>query len=345
MRNQVIVATSVLLVALSGATRQSVAQTGASPEAPRTASGAPDLQGVWDFRSITPMERPETLGDQAFLTEEEAANLEQETLNRNENLASRGARRTAVTESVDRGENGAPGFYNNFWLDRGTTIVGTRRTSLVTDPSNGLIPPLTPEAEAKQAAQRSAREGIANHEPTPGGWVEDLGANGLQLRCITGFNSGPPMTPGGYNNNVQIFQTPEHVVLLNEMNHNTRIIPLDGRPTIALPQWAGDSRGHWEGETLVVETGNFLRETSFRAGTTDAQLSLTERFTRISSGTLLYEATVDDPTIWSRPWTYEVPMVLNEQPMFEYACHEGNYGLTNILAGARVAEAAAARAQ
>ena len=312
---------------------------------PRTPWGTPDLQGVWDFRSITPMERPEQLADKEFLTEEEAANLEQATLARNESLANREARRTAVTESVDRGDDGAPGFYNNFWLDRGTTVVGTRRTSLVIDPPDGRIPPLTPEAEKKQAAATEARRGINRHVPTPGGWVEDLGADGLQLRCITGLNSGPPMAPRAYNQNVQLFQTPDYVVLLNEMNHNARIVPLDGRANVDLPQWTGDSRGHWEGETLVVETSNFLRETSFLAGQSDAQLRLTERFTRVSTQTLMYEATIDDSTVWSRPWTYEVPMRWNDQSLFEYACHEGNYGLYNILAGARATEAAAEGSQ
>ncbi|MCE2541091.1 MAG: hypothetical protein J4G16_12120 [Acidobacteria bacterium] len=162
------------------------------------------------------MEKPDELADREFLSAEEAARLEQETLARNEELANRPALRTSVTESVDSGENGAPGFYNNFWLDRGTTTVGTRRTSLVVDPPNGRMPPLTPEAEAKQAVLRAAREGVVTHAPTPGGFVEDFGSNGLQLRCITGFNSGPPMTPGGYNNNVQIFQTPDTVALLAE---------------------------------------------------------------------------------------------------------------------------------
>ena len=332
----------VFAVAL-GMLAPAVAAGQAADEAvPRTGWGAPDLQGVWDFRSITPMERPDDLGDRAFLTEEEAANIEQETLARNEELLNRPARRTEVTSSVDQGEEGAPGFYNNLWLDRGTAPVGTRRTSLVVDPPSGKIPPLVPEAAERQAQLRAAREGVDNHSPTPGGWVEALGANGLQLRCITGFNAGPPMTPGGYNNNVQIFQTPDHVVLLNEMNHNARIVPLDGRPEIDLPQWTGDSRGHWEGDTLVVETANFLRETSFRSGATDGNLRLTERFTRVSGGVLMYEATIDDPTVWTRPWTYEVPMVWNDQPVYEYACHEGNYGLYNILAGARVEEAAAA---
>lgn len=319
---------------------------GEQADAPaRTAWGVPDLQGVWDFRSITPMERPDELADKEFLTEEEAANLEQETVARNAALLSRPAQRTEVTDSVDRGADGAPGFYNNFWLDRGTTVVGTRRTSLVVDPADGKIPALTAAAEARQTAARAVREGVSSHEPTPGGWLEDLGANGLQLRCITGFNSGPPMTPGGYNNNVQLFQTPDYVALLNEMNHNTRIIPLDGRDHGTLPQWTGDSRGHWDGDTLVVETRNFLRETSFAQGQTDQQLRLTERFTRVSADTLMYEATVDDPTVWSRPWTYQVPMDLNEDLVYEYACHAGNYGLYNILAGARAAEAAAATEQ
>ena len=309
---------------------------------PRTAWGAPDLAGVWDFRSITPLERPDDLGDKAFLTEEEAANLEQETLQRNADLLNRPARTTTVTESVDRGEDGAPGFYNNFWLDRGTTTVGTRRTSLIVDPPSGKMPALTAAAAAKAAALRAEREGVLTHAPTPGGWVEDLGANGLQLRCITGFNSGPPMTPGGYNNNVQLFQTEDHVALLNEMNHNVRIVPLDGGARPGLPQWSGEARGHWDGDTLVVETVDFHRETSFAQGRTDRRLRLTERFTRVSPDTLMYEATIDDPTVWTTAWTYEIPMQRNEQPLYEYACHEGNYGLYNILAGARAEEAEAA---
>ena len=312
-----------------------------SAETPRTPWGAPDLQGVWDFRSITPMERPDDQADQEFLTAEEAARLEQETLQRNEELLLRPAQRTEATESVDRGEDGAPGFYNNLWLDRGTTIVGTRRTSLITDPANGKMPSLTSEEEERRAEYARIREGVDNHAPTPGGWMEDLGSNGLQLRCITGFNSGPPMTPGGYNNNVQVFQTPNYVALLNEMNHNARIVPLDGREHVDLPQWTGDSRGRWEGDTLVIETRQFLRETSFAQGWTGSNLHLVERLTRVSDDTLLYEATINDPTVWTSPWTYEVPMVLNDQPIYEYARHEGNYGLENILSGARVQEAAA----
>ncbi len=312
-----------------------------SAEAPRTPWGAPDLQGVWDFRSLTPLERPAELADQAFLTEEEAASLEQAAIDRNAELWNREARRTVAGANVDRGEDGQPGFYNNFWLDGGTAPVETRRTSLIVDPPNGRIPPLTQAAAARRAAIERERRGVNRHAPTPGGFVEDLGPNALQLRCITGFNSGPPMTPGGYNQNVQLFQTPDQVVLLNEMNHNFRVIPLDGRPGSGIPQWTGESRGHWDGDTLVVETTSFLRETSFAQGQTDVHLRLTERFTRLSHQTLMYEATIDDPTVWVRPWTYEIPMQWNEQPLYEYACHEGNYGLYNILAGARAEEAEA----
>ncbi len=319
---------AVVLLALVPVAAQ--AQTAAADTAtpPRTPWGQPDLQGVWDFRTITPMERPSELTGQEFLTDEEAAELE------------------AVRRATDNGrDNRVPadivGNYNQFWFDRGTTVVGTRRTSLVTDPPDGRIPALTPEAETKQATEAEARRGVGSHRPTPGGWVEDLGSNGLQVRCIMGFNSGPPMTPGGYNNNVQLFQTPDYVAILNEMNHNARIVPLDRRPHGDIRQWVGDSRGHWEGETLVVETINFLRETSFMRGRSSADLLLVERFTRVSADTLLYEVTVDDPTTWTRPWTYAVPMIRSEGPIYEYACHEGNYAMETILAGARAEEKAA----
>ena len=308
----------------------------AAQDAPATPWGHPDLQGVWDFRTITPMERPEDRADQAFLTAEEAAALERAALDRNAELDARPARRTEAdpTGNVDRGVDGAPGSYNNFWFDRGTSAVSTNRTSLVTDPPDGRIPPLTEAAQARRDALAEARRNTGPHQPTPGGWVEDLGANGLQVRCIVGFNAGPPMTPGGYNNNMQLFQTPDTVVIYNEMNHNPRVIPLDGRPFSGLRQWAGESRGRWEGETLVVETANFLRETSFMRGGATADLRLVERFTRESPGVLLYEVTVDDPSTWTAPWRYEVPMQRNPAPVFEYACHEGNYSMAVILAGA-----------
>ena len=293
---------------------------------PRTPSGQPDLQGVWDFRTITPMERPEALSDKPFLTAEEAAEIENIRALQDE------GRDDEVPADI-------VGNYNTFWFDRGTSVIETMRTSLVVDPPDGRIPALTPAAERARVAMSEARKGTGPHEPTPGGWVDDLGPNGLQVRCVTGFNSGPPMTPGGYNNNVQIFQTADTVVLYNEMNHNPRVVPLDGRPHTQLRQWTGESRGYWDGDTLVVETKNFLRETSFMRGGASAELELTERFTRISSDGLLYSVTVNDPLTWTKPWTYEVPMIANTDDIYEYACHEGNYSMAVILAGAREKEA------
>ena len=304
-----------------------VAQTSG---APRTPWGAADLQGVWDFRTLTPMERPDELADQEVLTTEEAAQFQEVQ------LAEIAARDDEVPDDI-------VGNYNQFWFDRGTTVVETNRTSLVVDPPDGRIPSLTPAAQERQTAMAEARRGVGTHQPTPGGWLEDLGTNGLQVRCILGFNSGPPMTPGGYNNNVQLIQTPEQVVILNEMNHNARIVPLDGRPHLRpdLRQWVGDSRGRWDGDTLVVETTNFLRETSFMRGASSPNFHLVERFTRVDADTLLYEVTVNDPTTWTRPWTYAVPMTRNPDPIYEYACYEGNYAMETILAGARANEAAA----
>ena len=301
---------------------------------PRTPWGAPDLQGVWDFRTLTPMERPDELADTQVLTAEEAAQFEQ-------------ARLAEIAARDDEVPADIVGNYNQFWFDRGTTVVETNRTSLVVDPSDGRIPPLTPAAQEKQAAIAEARRGVGGHQPTPGGWLDDLGTNGLQVRCILGFNSGPPMTPGGYNNNVQLIQTPEQVVILNEMNHNARIVPLDGRPHLGpdLRQWVGDSRGRWDGDTLVVETTNFLRETSFMRGASSPDLHLVERFARVDADTLLYEVTVEDPATWTRPWTYAVPMTRNSEPIYEYACYEGNYAMEVILAGARAKERAAEEAK
>ena len=289
---------------------------------PRTASGAPDLQGVWDFRSLTPMERPTELREREVLTDEEAAGF----------AAERASANAARDEELPYD---TVGNYNQFWFDYGSRTVETNRTSLVVNPPNGRIPALTREAAQRRAAGTEEGRGLRRHTPPPGGFVEDLGPGGLQVRCILGFNSGPPMTPGAYNNNVQVIQTADHVVLLNEMVHNARIIPLDGRPHIELSQWVGDSRGYWDGDTLVVETTNFLRETSFQSGLTTPDFRLTERFTRVSPDVLMYEATVEDPAVWTQPWTYAIPMVKTDQPVYEYACHEGNYGLYNILAVAQ----------
>ena len=296
------------------------AQTEASMESPRTPWGAPDLQGVWDFRSLTPMERPEELADTETFTAEQAAEFAEETIR---------------TRSRDNDTSDRVVPYNDFWFDEGTSVT-TERTSLVIDPPDGRIPALTQEAMDRQQALEEARAGVGGHEPTEGGFVEDLGPGGLQVRCILGFNSGPPMAPSAYNNNVQVFQTEDTVVLYNEMNHNARVVPLDGRDHLdaGIGQWTGDSRGRWEGDTLVVETTNFLRETNFMRGATTPNLTLVERLTRVDADTLRYDVTVDDPAVWTRPWTFSVPMRRNPEPLYEYACHEGNYGLYNILAGA-----------
>jgi hypothetical protein len=270
------------------------------------------------------MERPTELAGKQILTEAEAAKFEEQA---------------SVRNNRDRNvPAGNVGDYNEFWYDRGKKLTDSKRTSLVVDPPDGKIPPLTPEGQQRQAAATEARRGVGTDEPTPGGWVEDLGSGGLRVRCLLGFNSGPPMTPGAYNNNVQLFQTPEYVVILNEMVHNARIVPIDGRPHGTVRQWVGDSRGRWEGDTLVVDTTNFRRETTF--SNSSANLHLVERFTRLNADTLRYEVTIEDPTTWTKPWKFEVSMNKSRDPMYEYACHEGNYGLLHILAGAREKERA-----
>ena len=304
--------------------------TGAAPataqsDIPRTAWGQPDLQGVWDFRSITPMERPEELAEQEFLTEEEAATLEQGAVDRDIRLWDQAARRTEAGENV--------GGYNNFWLDRGHRTVETRRSSLIVDPSHGRMPSLTAAGQRRADARQEYREA----HPADS-WV-DFSAG---VRCVLGFNAGPPMTPSAYNNNMQLFQTPDHVALVTEMVHTARIVPLDGGPRLAedIAQWSGDSRGYWEGETLVIETRNFAQKRRWR-GTTE-QAHLVERLTRVDADTLVYEFTVTDPETWTNPWTASVTMFLNPEPMYEYACHEGNYSMPLMLAGQRAEDIAAA---
>lgn len=324
-------ATAFAVVSLVSAPAASQPQAASEARftAPRTPDGKPDLRGIWDFRTVTPLERPSELADKAFLTDEEAAAFE------NERVRSRNSDLNRDTTVTDRGlVNGTTETddlrlaYNDFWWDRGTKVVKTRRTSLVVDPPNGRIPPLTLEAQRRQAEQAAWRA-----RPAEG--PED---RSLAERCIVGFNSGPPMTPGGYNQNVQIFQTRDYVVLLNEMVHNARIVPLDERPHGTLRQWTGDSRGRWEDDTLVIDTTNFLRETSFRGSSPN--LHLVERLTRVDAETLLYEFTVDDPTTWTQAWSAEVPMRKSDVSLFEYACHEGNYGMAGTLSGARAIETA-----
>ena len=320
------------------AAAQTVEQAG-----PRTPWGHPDLQGTWDYRTLTPLERPVELGDKAFLTEEEAATLEQETVARNELLLNRAPQTTSASDQVDRRADGTPGFYNNFWLDRGTTAIETRRTSLIVDPSNGRMPPLTEPARRRANSPEAARITGVRRGSLPAATYEDLDAGD---RCIQHAKAGPPLSTGGYNNNMQLFQTPDHVVILAEQNYDARIIPLDGRPHVSpqLRQWMGDSRGYWEGDTLVVETVHFngkhdqIGRPLLSSG---ENLSLVERFTLMDSDSLMYEYTVRDPSIWTRAWTAQHPMQRNPDLMFEFACHEGNYGMHGIMAGSRVQEAEA----
>lgn len=302
--------------------------------APRTAWGKPDLTGVWDFRTITPLERPEGVGE--FLTEEEAAKAEQAVVDRNRELYERPAKRTTAGGNVDRAPDGSPGFYDNFWLDGGTKPVKTRRTSLIIDPRDGQLPPLT------AAAQRRAEERRAYLREHPADNPEDRSTSD---RCLVGFNAGPPLSPGGYNQNLQVVQTPDYVVLTTEMVHTARIVPLDGRPRLNanVEQWSGEGRGYWEGDTLVIETTDFKPERGWRG--TGGRMTLTERFTRVDADTLMYRYTVTDPETWTRPWTAEIPLRRSDLPMYEYACHEGNHSMPNILSGARAAERDAAAAR
>lgn len=303
-------------VARASNTPAGAAAPAAKWTAPRTPDGQPDLQGIWDYRTATPLERPKELGDRAFLTDEEIADFE---------------RRAAEREDGRPPEDGRadPSVHPPWWLDYGKRVVGTKRSSLIVDPADGRIPPITDEARKRAAALRASRTGRG-----PADGPED---RSLWERCITrGLPEG--MLPAGYNNNLQIVQTPTHVVLFSEMIHDARIVPLDGRPHVSqnVRTWTGDSRGRFEGDTLVIETTNFSDKSSFRGA--GANLRLTERFTRTDAETIEYRVTVEDPTTWSRPWIVTFPMVKNDEPMFEYACHEGNYGLKNILGNARAAE-------
>jgi hypothetical protein len=275
------------------------------------------LNGVWSFATVTPLERPKELGNKAVMTAAEAAEFEKLIIQQEDKDSRDGGAEADVARA-----------YNDFWWDRGTKVVGTFRTSLIIDPPDGRVPPLTDEAKMRLAA--NAKRMAAD----PDG-PED---RNLSERCLLGFNSGPPMLPSAYNNNVQIGQTKDTVLLLNEMIHNARIVPLDGRPHGALRQWVGDSRGRWAGDTLVIDTIN-LSTANFRGAT--PKLHLVERFKRVDADTLIYEFTVEDPSTWTRPWTVELPMTKTSDPMFEYACHEGNYAMQGMLAGARAKEKAA----
>ena len=288
-------------------------------------AAVPDLEGYWTNVTITPLERPAEFANKTFLTPKEAADYEKRTVERNN-----ADRRDGAGTDADVGR-----AYNDFWWDRGTRVVPTLRTSLVTDPPDGKVPALTPEAQKRLADQRAAARGHQNDGPEN---------RGLSERCLLWATAGPPMMPSFYNNNYQIVQGPGYVMILVEMIHDVRIIPTDGRPHFPsnVREWLGDSRGHWEGNTLVVETTNFTGKTNFRGS--DENLRLIERFTRTAPDLLMYEFTVDDPTAFTRNWTAQIPMRKAEGPIIEYACHEGNYAMPGILAGARAEEKAAAEA-
>ena len=285
------------------------------PVIPRTPDGRPDLQGVWNFSSATPMERPDALAGKEVLTAEEAAQFEQEIAENR--VASDSISETAPLEA-------RVAYEQAIWFERKTTLDG-RRTSLIVDPPDGRIP-----AVSREGQDRIDRIQAARDRPPRG--PEDR--NNAE-RCLMGFNSGPPMEPSAYNNNVQIFQTSDYVVMLNEMVHNARFVPLNDRPNLPsdLRQWSGDSRAQWEGDTLVVETTNFLRETALDGSS--ANMHLVERFTRLDTEVLVYEFTVTDPKTWAQSWTVRVEMTRTDQPLYEYACHEGNYSMETALNGAR----------
>jgi hypothetical protein len=300
---------------LAGATAALI--FGQTKSFPRTPDGQPDFQGVWDTSTLTPLERPAEFAGKDFFTAQEAAEYEKRTLEQ------------VNTDRRDGGnEADLRRNYNEFWRDRGTTVVNSRRTSLIVDPPDGKIPAFTPEWSKQRSAQAQAQRALRG--------PEDLA---LRIRCIS---RGLPMVPTPNNNFFQIVQGPGYVVILQEMMYEARVIPLNGRPHA--PQnvrgYMGDARGRWEGDTLVIDTTNFIGKSDFLGA--DENLHLVERLTRMDANTILYRFTVDDPTAFTKPWSAEIPMRKTQEGIFNYECHEGNYTMTDILAGARAADKKAA---
>ena len=287
---------------------------------PRTADGQPDLQGYWSYATITPLERPNAQGGKSVLTNEEVVEV-------NEEYDTLADRRVGVGTDAD-----VALAYNQFWWDRGKS---TGRTSLIVDPENGKLPPLTAEAQKRIAAK------AAYQRAHPSDSAAD---RNLQERCIM-YHGVPPL-PTGYNNHYQIFQTAKSVAILDENIHDVRTIPVDGRPHLPsdMRQWLGDSRGHWEGETLVVETTNYSDKTVLKFPMDGKTTRSVERFTRVAPDRIDYRFTINDPATYAKPWTAELPLTRIKGPLFEYACHEGNYGMLGILSGARAQERAAEQA-
>jgi hypothetical protein len=298
-------------------------------QVPRTLWGDPDLAGYWTNRSLTRLERPAELAGKAFFSEDEFAVWLEKEMNPDGPAALNGE---VIAVHYDLDDYGLGDSQN--------PLVHNLRTSLIVDPPDGRLPAMTPEAEERAAAYRYNLE---HHQ-----WDSAKNA-ALSDRCIVWESAGPPIVPRGYNNLFQIFQAEDYVVVVLEMNHDARIIPLDGRAHVdRIVQYLGDARGHWDGDTLVVETTNFNDQIHFdgqlKYSGTSEELVVTERFTRTGDNRILYEFTVDDPKTWVRPWSGEVPVQRTEGPMFEFACHEGNYGLANTLSGARADERKAAAA-
>jgi hypothetical protein len=317
---------------------------------PRTIDGRPDLQGTYDIATLTPLERP--AGLPAVLSADEALKLERQVAQRNAQAAtpSRGDRQAPpVGGDGSTGPAGNVGGYNNFWLDAGSkyvTVNGQIRTSLVVDPPDGRVPALTPEARARIAARSAAARLTSDEQANvndPGfegnGAYDDPERRPLGERCLLGFGStsGPPALPVLYNNLHQIVQTPDAVMILTEMDHDARIVRMNAPHLPAtIRKWMGDSVGRWEGDTLVVDTTNFSDKTRFRGSS--EQLHVVERLTRVDATSLLYRFTIDDPSTWVRSWTGETVWPLTEDHLYEYACHEANYALGDILRGARLRE-------
>ena len=310
---------------------RSAADTTSAGSVPRTPEGRPDLQGLWTTQTFTSLERPDHLAGKEFFTAEEAAALHQQLTAEGVDPSARDAINIADAEAREKRlhqTNREPAYihYDNaIWLRTPVPKgLSSGRTSLITDPRDGKIPPLTQEAN-----RRAAAEAEASRQPSA---FDSYETRPLPERCIAWAHQGPPILPPAYNDIHQIFQTPDYVVVFTELSTNpARIIPLDGRPHISdqLRQYAGDSRGRWEGDTLVVETTNYNDKRRWRGST--RALHVVERFTRVDANTIHYEFTVDDPNTWTRPWSAEIPMVKTEGRLFEYGCHEGNHDIRHIL--------------
>lgn len=335
----------LLLSAVIAPVYSSVAQDANDYTAPRTEWGQPDLQGVWNFNSSTPMQRPDRFGTREFLTQEEA---EQDRIQQEQRrISAEAAEAELVLNPVAPPVGASTGGYNNFWYEA-ASIGENVRTSLIIYPEDGKLPPRVEGVAVHTANLGPDVEGERPVLAVFGGIGKDGPEDrGLSERCLIGFNAGPPFTGGGYNANVQIFQSKNHAVILTEMVHDARIVPLDGRDTIHddIRQWSGDSRGHWDGDTLVVVTKNFTDLTpSFSRFGNAKDKTLTERFTRTDTYTVEYEWELNDPSTFTDRIVATMPMTKVGGILYEYGCHEGNYGMTNILRGERMQELRAAQA-